>query len=126
VLVMEPTLAAVRNALRLMELPAPAAENRRPVLVLNRLGRPAALGRNQIEDALELKVEVAVPDMPKLVSNAATFGKPAVAEAGPFRDAILELSRRVAFTRLLDTKGYWSSAPKQKKGMFSQLLRSRA
>ncbi len=126
VLVMEPTLAAVRNALRLMELPAPAAENTRPVLVLNRLGRPAALGRSQIEDALELRVEVAVPDMPKLISNAATFGKPAVAEAGPFRDAILELSRRVAFTRLLDTKGYWSSAPKQKKGMFSQLMRSGA
>ncbi|MGI4952821.1 MAG: AAA family ATPase [Janthinobacterium lividum] len=125
VLVMEPTLAAVRNARRLIELPAPGAEYKHPVVVLNRLGRPAGLGRTQIEDALEMKVDLVVPDMPKLVNAANNLGKPAVTEAGPFRDAILELSRRVAFTRLLDTKGYWSKAPQQRKGLLAPFLRAR-
>lgn len=124
ILVMEPTLTAVRNALRLMELPAPASEASHPVLVLNRLGRPGALARSQIEDALQLKVDVAIPDLPKAVGNAATFGKPVVTEAGAFRDAVVELSRRVAFTRLLDTKGYWASHAKAKQSWLARWMRA--
>ncbi len=121
VLVLEPTLASVRDALRLRALPIPAGgEDVKPVLVLNRLGRPGSLTRRQIEDALEVKVDFVIPDLPKQLENAATFGKPAVTAGGPFRDAIVALARQVAFTRLLDSAGFWAEQTKQKKGLFGR------
>ena len=103
VLVMEPTLASVRDTLRLMALRAGAAQTRRPVLVLNRLGLPGGLSRRQVEDALKVKVDVTIPDLPKQVHAAATMGKPAAEARGSFREAILSLSRQVAASRLIDS-----------------------
>ena len=121
VLVMEPTLASVRDALRLRALAFPGAEEEvKPVLVLNRLGRPGGLTRHQMEDALEDKVDFVIPDLPKRVEGAATFGKPAVTVGGPFRDAIVGLARQVAFSRLLDSAGFWSEHAARKKGMFGR------
>ncbi len=40
VLVMDPTLSSMRNALRLLALPTGPEQVRRAVLVLNRLGQP--------------------------------------------------------------------------------------
>ncbi len=102
VLVLAPTLASVRDTLRLMALKPGPAQNRRPVLVLNRLGLPGGLHRRQVEDALKIKVDISIPDLPKQVGNAATLGKPAAEARGAFRDAILALSRQVAFSRLID------------------------
>ena len=121
VLVLEPSLAAVRDTLRLIGLPAPSAESARPVLVLNRVGRPGSLTRRQIEDALQRKLDVVINDLPKLVGNAATLGKPAVATRGVFRDAILALSREVAFSRLIDSAGFWEGHVKPKKTLFGRL-----
>lgn len=103
VLVMEPSLAAVRDTLRLVALPSGPAQTRRPVVVLNRLGRPGGLTRRQVEDALQLKVDVVIPELPRLLGTAATLGEPAVARGGAFRTAINDLARQVAFTHLLDS-----------------------
>ncbi len=103
VLVMEPTLASVRDTLRLMALRATPSQSARPVLVLNRLGLPGGLSRRQVEDALKTKVDVIIPDLPKQVGAAATLGKPAAEARGAYRDAILALSRQVAFSRLIDS-----------------------
>ena len=126
ILVMEPTLAAVRDTLRLKALEAPPGEGTHPLLVLNRLGCPGGLSRRQIEDALRVKVDVVIPDLPKLVENAATFGKPAVAGTGPFRNAIVDLGRKAAFSRLLDTKGFWSDHAGRKQGLFGRMLGRKA
>ena len=125
VLVLEPTLVAARDALRLIELPAAASEASSPVLLLNRLGRPGGLNRSQMEDALQFKVDIVIPDLPKAMGEAATFGKPAVTTVTAFRAGIVELSRQVAFTRLLDTKGYWSKQGRSKKGIFGRLLKGK-
>ena len=103
ILVMEPSLAAVRDTLRLTALPSGPAQTRRPVVVLNRVGRPGGLTRRQVEDALQLKVDLVIPDLPRLLGTAATLGEPAVARAGAFRTAINDLARQVAFTHLLDS-----------------------
>lgn len=103
ILVMEPSLAAVRDTLRLLALPASSAAVRRPVVVLNRLGRPGGLTRRQVEDALQMKVDVVIPELPRLIGTAATLGEPAVARAGVFRTAITDLARQVAFKHLLDS-----------------------
>ncbi len=116
VVVIDPSLLAVRDALRLMAVPATPAETARPVLVLNRLGRPGGLGRRQIEDALQRKPDVVIADLPKPVGLAATLGKPAMAGHGGFRDAILALSQLVAFSRLLDSADDASARLKTKPG----------
>lgn len=102
VLVMEPTLAAVRDTLRLLALPPGPEQSQRAIIVLNRVGIPGGLTRRQVEDALKMKVDVAIPDLPRQVGNAATLGEPAMASSSGFRAGIQEIARQVAFVRLLD------------------------
>ena len=73
VLVMEPTLAAVRDTLRLLALPGGEEQTHRAIVVLNRLGIAGGLTRRQVEDALKMKVDIAIPDLPRQVGNAATL-----------------------------------------------------
>ncbi|HEY1935313.1 MAG TPA: cellulose synthase operon protein YhjQ/BcsQ [Acetobacteraceae bacterium] len=103
VLVMEPTLAAVRDTLRLLALPDGPDQSQRAIVVLNRVGIPGGLTRRQVEDALKMKVDVAIPDLPRQVGNAATLGEPVISTSNGFRSGILELARQVAFVGLLDS-----------------------
>ena len=97
VLVMDPTLASMRNTLRLLALPNGPDQVRRAVIVLNRLGQPGGLTRQQIEEALEMPIDVAIPYQAGKVSQAATMGTPACVASGGFRNGILALAREVAF-----------------------------
>jgi pilus assembly protein CpaE len=103
VLVMEPTLAAVRDTLRLLALPGGEEQSQRAIVVLNRVGIAGGLTRRQVEDALKMKVDIAIPDLPRQIGNAATLGEPAMASSGGFRAGVNELSRQVAFVGLLDS-----------------------
>jgi pilus assembly protein CpaE len=97
VLVMDPTLASMRNTLRLLALPNGPDQVRRAIIVLNRLGQPGGLTRQQVEEALEMTVDLVVPYQPRPVNNAATLGTPATSVAGGFRVGIQHLAREVAF-----------------------------
>jgi pilus assembly protein CpaE len=116
IVVMEPTLIAIRDTLRLLAMPKGRFETGRPVIALNRLGRPGGLPRRQIEEALRLPIDVTIPDLPRLVGQAASLGDPAVATRGAFRNGIVELARLVAFVRLLDRAGQptEAEAPQQR------------
>jgi pilus assembly protein CpaE len=102
ILVMDPTLASVRDALRLMAMRQGPNQTQRPILVLNRQNLPGSLNKRQFEDALKAKVDIVIPDLPKQVGQAATLGKPAATIRGPFQTAIKDLSNQVAAGRLLD------------------------
>ncbi|MCC7282212.1 MAG: AAA family ATPase, partial [Acetobacteraceae bacterium] len=67
VLVMAPDLANARDLLRLHALPSAPAQARRGVVVLNQASRPGALNQKQVEAALELKPDIVVPFLPKLL-----------------------------------------------------------
>jgi pilus assembly protein CpaE len=95
IVVMEPTLACVRDALRLLALPNGAAQSRRALVVLNRSTTPNALTSQQIEKMLGFKPDITIPDQPRDIESAATLGTPAVTTRGPFRNAILDLARDV-------------------------------
>jgi pilus assembly protein CpaE len=97
VIVMDPSLASVRDTLRLLGLPNGPWQPQSPTIVLNRQGRPGGLTRKQIEDALKVKIDVVIPDIPKQLNESASFGEPAVATRGPFRQAIIDLSREIGF-----------------------------
>lgn len=102
VLVMEPTLASIRDALRFLALPPGPSQVRRPVIVLNRLGQPGGLSRKKIEEALKTKVDIVIPDIPRVAELAATLGEAVTKKRNGFRSGILELARLTAFVRLLD------------------------
>ncbi len=103
VLVTEPTLAGVRDTLRLLALPGGPTQTQRATVVLNRSGISGGLTRRQVEEALKMKVDVVIQDLPRQVGHAATLGEPAMASSGGFRAGILELASQVAALRLLDS-----------------------
>ena len=102
VLVLEPTLAGMRDTLRLLSLPSGPNQTQGAVLVLNRMGIAGGLTRRQIEDGLKVKIDVVIPDLPKPLRQAANLGEPAIATSQIFRKAIAELARQVAALALLD------------------------
>ena len=125
VIVTDPTLAGVRDTLRLLGLPKGAWQPQNPTIVLNRHGRAGGLTRKQIEEALKVKIDIVIPDMPKQINEAASFGEPTVANGGPLRQPIIELAREAGyvagreeggagagaaagFTGLLNRLGVWS------------------
>ena len=92
VIVMDPTLAALRDALRLLMLPHGPAQATAPLLVLNRAGQPGGLSERQVTDGLRRKPDVVIPWLPKPVQNAATLGQPLAGKRGPFGTAVGRLA----------------------------------
>ncbi len=93
VLVIDPTLAAIRDALRFLGLPNGPGQPRRPIVVLNQDGARGALSRKQVCEALQLTPEIVIPFLPKQMHAAATLGTPALRQRGAFRTAIEQLAR---------------------------------
>jgi pilus assembly protein CpaE len=102
VVVMLPCLVSIRDTLKLIGLRGGPEQAERPIIVLNRLGMPGGLQRRQVEDTLGLKVDVAIPDLPRVVTNAMNLGEPAAAARSPLRNAIVELTELAAANGLLD------------------------
>jgi pilus assembly protein CpaE len=97
VIVIDPTLASVRDCLRLLSLPNGPWQPQRPTLVLNRQGRQGGLTRKLIEAALKVKIDIVAPDMPKLFCEDMQDAEPAVGKRGPFREMISDLARDIGF-----------------------------
>ena len=105
VLVMVPTLASIRDALRLLALPNGPAQPRRAVVVLNRSNMQGGLELRRVIDALKMEPDIVIPEVRRAVERAASLGKPVAQERGPMRTAMIALAREVGFTsRELDAK----------------------
>ncbi len=123
VIVMDPSLASVRDTLRLVALPNGPWQPQSPTIVLNRQGRAGGLTRKQIEAAFKTKVDVTIPDIPKQLNESASFGEPAVTARGPFRDAIFDLSREIGFVAGRDESDKPAMPAKLQLGGIAGLLR---
>ena len=99
VLVLLPTLGCIRDTLRILALPTGSQQARRAVLVLNRSDMPGGLSRTEMEAALQLKIDVCIPDLPRVVGVAEQAGEPAGKQKGAFRSGIIQLAQEVAFGR---------------------------
>jgi pilus assembly protein CpaE len=95
VLVMDPTLPSLRDALRHLALPRGPRQAARPIVVLNRAGLPGALTNKQVADAMGGDVDVIIPWLPKQMKTATTLGEPGVRVRGPFQTAIEELANEI-------------------------------
>jgi len=102
VLVMEPTLACVRDVLRLLALQAGPVQPRRAIVVLNRASSSGSLTKSQVEEAIGSQVDVVIPNLPRQLGNATNLGELAVTKYGAFRTAMTDLARQAAPVRVLD------------------------
>lgn len=113
VLVMLPTLACIRDTLRLLSIPNGPAQPRRPILILNRAGMTGGLERWRILEGLQMTPDIEVPDIQRVIERAANIGKPVAQEHGPFRSAMEVLAREVGFNshkvekRSADRPWFW-------------------
>lgn len=126
VVVLEPMLAGVRDAMRLRRM-YPTSGANRTVVVLNRMGMPGGLTLEQVEDALEATADLVIPDMPKRLADAANKGDPAVTGRSFFRVRVQDLARLVAFNRLVDAQAAASAVRRgeETRNIFARLLRRR-
>jgi pilus assembly protein CpaE len=92
ILVFQPTLACIRDVLRLLQIEAGPAQASRPLLVLNRAGIRGGLSAGQVAEALKLEPDIVIADLPRRVEEAATLGQMAAGAGGPFRNAIAQLA----------------------------------
>jgi pilus assembly protein CpaE len=125
VVVMDPTLASVRDALRLLALPNGPLQPQSPTLVLNHRGRPGGLTRKQIEDALKAKIDIVIPDIPKQLNELAGDSAPAASHRGPFRNAIADLSQDIGFVGGRDEIAVPGIRSGAFAGIFKKLVRRR-
>jgi pilus assembly protein CpaE len=122
VIVMDPTLASIRDCLRLLALPKGPWQPQSPTLILNRQGLPGGLTSKQIEAALNCKLDMKVPDMPKLLGETTQNGDLLSRQRGPFGQTILDLSREVGFVGTREK----SSVPKTPAFAFADLFKKLA
>ena len=97
VIVMVPTLASIRDTLRLLALPNGPSQPRRAVVVLNRSNMQGGLDLKRVTDALKMKPDIVIPEVRRSVERAASLGTPVAKERGPVRSGMVALAREVGF-----------------------------
>jgi pilus assembly protein CpaE len=104
VIVLDPSILAIRNLERLNHLPANAIHSAKPILVLNQAGRPFAMSQAFMEEKLGTKIDIVIPDLPRLIAKSEQYGEMAASIRGPFRTAIMQLAKLLGADPLLDEK----------------------
>lgn len=103
VIVLEPSLASVRDTLRLLALPPGLTPQlRRPVLVLNRVGRRGGLGVEEVGAALHQAPDVLIREQSRRLETAATMGRPAAGQGGDFAAAMARLAEEAGAMRAVE------------------------
>ncbi|MDD2876233.1 MAG: histidine kinase [Acidiphilium sp.] len=97
VIVLDPSVAALRDTLRLLAIPNNPGQPQRPTILLNHEGRPGGLKRKHIEDSLKRKVDIAIPELPKPFAALTSSGRFAGGGKGPLTRMVQDLSREVGF-----------------------------
>jgi pilus assembly protein CpaE len=104
VIILDPTILAIRNLERLNQLPANPTQTPKPILVLNQAGRGFAMSQDFMEEKLGTKFDVVIPDLSRLISKADQYGDMAASIRGPFRNAILRLGKLLGADLAADEK----------------------
>lgn len=103
IIVMDPSMVAIRNLERLTAMPGGPLQTPKVILVLNRAGCIGGLSQASMEQTLGLRFDAVIPELPKLVPKATQFGEPAAETRGPFRNAIQQLANAMGARVVEDT-----------------------
>ncbi len=98
ILVADPSLAAMRDGLRILQTLARIGGACHPTVVLNRIGasRTGELDPKEFENGIGRKIDLRIPFDAKTVAAAVNGGQLSFAERGPVGQAIRELARIAA------------------------------
>ncbi len=98
VLVADPSLAAMRDSLRVLQTLAKCSGACHPTVVLNRIGayRTGELDPKEFENGIGRKIDLRIPFDAKTVAAALNAGQLSFAERGPVGQAIGTLARIVS------------------------------
>lgn len=95
VIVLDPSLASLRDTIRFLGLPNGPWQPQRPTILLNGEGRAGMLPRKKIEAALKRSIDIAIPEIPKLrgvMPHPATIRR---LHAGQIDRAVQALAREI-------------------------------
>jgi pilus assembly protein CpaE len=99
ILVLDATLPAIRETMRLLAMPAGPYQVRGPLLVLNRAHTPGNMPLRKVTDLLQVKPDILIPDLGRRAREAELNGTPAADRKGPLRSAIADIAFRAAGVR---------------------------
>ncbi|HET9147716.1 MAG TPA: P-loop NTPase [Acetobacteraceae bacterium] len=97
IIVLDASIASLRDSLRLLNLLNGPRRLQRPTLVLNRGQRPGSLARKHLEEGLKRKVDIMIPDVSRSVADIKDPESFSKLRKSPFGKAINELSRELGF-----------------------------
>jgi pilus assembly protein CpaE len=100
VIVLDPSMVAVRNLEKLLALPGGPTQSPRALVVLNKAGTSGGLSQSYMERIMGLRFDSIIPDLPRMVPKTTQFGTQAAALRGPFRNAIATLASLLGATEL--------------------------
>lgn len=106
VIVLDPSLAALRDTIRFLALPNGPWQPQRPTILLNGEGRPGALPRKKIEGALKRGIDISIPEIAKLCGvspHPATIRR---LHAGQVDRAVQALAREIGLDSARTSSGY--------------------
>ena len=98
VIVMDPSIIAIRNTEKLLTLPAGPAQSPRTMFVLNKAGTPGGLRQSYMEQTMGMRFDAVIPDLPRIVLKTTQYGTQAASLRGPFRDGITALATALGAT----------------------------
>ncbi len=106
VLVADPSLAAMRDGLRILQALAKTSGSCHPTVVLNRIGahRVGELDAREFENGIGRKIDLRIPYDPKTVAAALNAGQLTFAERGPVGQAIRALANIAARCPAAETR----------------------
>jgi len=97
VIVLDPSIACLRDTLRLLALPNGPMQPQQPTILLNRANIPGALSRKRMEDTLKRKVDIVLADLPHRFDTVRSVGDLGVQPRDPLYRAIAALAREAGF-----------------------------
>ncbi len=97
VIVLDPSVAGLRDTLRLLAIPNNPGQPQRPTILLNHEGRAGGLKRKHIEESLKRRVDVALPVLPKLNGGSVPISKLIGGGKTPLSRMVHDLSREIGF-----------------------------
>lgn len=119
VIVMDPSLVAVREARAILSGPMGRAEPQRPTVVLNRAGMRGGLTREHITKSGGVTIDVEIPDLGPQVLSASNMAQDLTKKYRPFKNGIEQIAREVGVLDLT------ASPAAKKKSLFGGLLTGR-
>lgn len=102
VIVMDPSMIAIRNLEKLLTLQSGPSQSPRVMVVLNKAGTPGGLSQTYMEQIMGLRFDAVIPDLPRIVPKTTQFGTQAASLRGPFRNAIATLAGTLGATALAE------------------------